>query len=235
MSVSENAMVVNEAKATYYRWGGVGCLSDKELLHLILDPLIRNRPLSNVAEELLQKDWPYLASLSEFELSKLYGLNERQSFHLMAVFELARRVNRKLSDKVQVRTPEDVKSLLWDMQHLEKEHFVCLFLNTKFKVTGRETISIGSLNAAIVHPREVFRAAIRRGAAAVVFAHNHPSGDPCPSPEDISITRRLSEVGEIVGIDVVDHVIIGNPGYSSMRELGYMPEMQGDTGGYMKE
>ncbi|AGA59996.1 DNA repair protein (plasmid) [Thermobacillus composti KWC4] len=236
MSVSElNAIAVNEAKGTYYRWGGVGCLSDKELLLLVLEPLIRNRSLSNLAEELLQKDWPYLASLSEFELSVMFGLNERQSFHLMAVFELARRVNRRLSDNVKIRSPEDVKSLLWDLQHLDREHFVCIFLNTKNKVIGRETISVGTLNAALVHPREVFKAAIRRGAASVVFAHNHPSGDPCPSPEDIAITRRLFEVGELVGIEVMDHVIIGNPGYSSMKELGYMPEKSQEKGGYTQE
>ncbi|PZN11013.1 MAG: JAB domain-containing protein, partial [Bacillota bacterium] len=99
-------------------------------------------------------------------------------------------------------------------------HFYVVLLNTRHYVVGVELISIGTLNGAMVHPREVFRAAIRRGAAALILAHNHPSGDPTPSPEDVQVTRRLVEAGRLMGIDVLDHVIIGDNRYRSLRELG---------------
>jgi DNA repair protein RadC len=92
-----------------------------------------------------------------------------------------------------------------ELRYLQKEHFVCLFLNTKNHVIGQETLSVGSLNASIVHPREVFRAAIKRSSASIICVHNHPSGDPTPSPEDIQLTHRLVEAGSIIGIEVLDH------------------------------
>lgn len=105
---------------------------------------------------------------------------------------------------------------------MQKEHFVCLFLNTKNHVIGQETLSMGSLNASIVHPREVFRAAIKCSSASIICAHNHPSGDPTPSPEDISLTARLLQAGEIIGIDVLDHLIIGDSSFVSLKEKGHM-------------
>lgn len=109
-----------------------------------------------------------------------------------------------------------------DLRYLQKEHFVCLFLNTKNHVLAQETLSIGSLNASIVHPREIFRAAIKRSSASIICAHNHPSGDPTPSPEDIQITERLVQAGELIGIEVLDHVIIGDKHYISLKEQGLM-------------
>ncbi|MNV44920.1 hypothetical protein D3C71_1366980 [compost metagenome] len=97
-----------------------------------------------------------------------------------------------------------------------------MFLNTKNHVIGQETLSMGSLNASIVHPREVFRAAIKCSSASIICAHNHPSGDPTPSPEDISLTSRLLQAGEIVGIDVLDHLIIGDSSFVSLKEKGHM-------------
>lgn len=97
---------------------------------------------------------------------------------------------------------------------------MCLFLNSKNHIIAQETLSMGSLNASIVHPREVFRAAIKCSSASIVCAHNHPSGDPTPSPEDIQITKRLIEAGAIVGIDVLDHIIIGDGTYVSLKEKG---------------
>jgi DNA repair protein RadC len=102
--------------------------------------------------------------------------------------------------------------MLWDIADLDKEYFILIYLNTKNRVIGRETISIGSLNAAIVHP--FFKAVIRRGAASIICAHNHPSGIPDPSSEDIELTKRLVEVGEITGIEVIDNIIVGQTIYS---------------------
>src|SRR5665647_2151693 len=113
----------------------------------------------------------------------------------------------------------DVADLMTEeLRYLQKEHFVCLFLNTKNHVVGKETLSMVSLNASIVHPREVFRAAIKRSSASIICVHNHPSGDPTPSSEDIQLTQRLVEAGEIIGIDVLDHIVIGDHSFVSLKE-----------------
>nr|WP_017726789.1 DNA repair protein RadC [Halalkalibacterium ligniniphilum] len=101
--------------------------------------------------------------------------------------------------------------------------FTCLYLNTKNQVLHRQTIFVGSLNASIVHPREVFKEAFRRSAASLICLHNHPSGDPSPSREDIEVTKRLCEAGKIIGIELLDHVIIGDRKYISLKEKGYLP------------
>jgi DNA repair protein RadC len=126
-------------------------------------------------------------------------------------------------ERFTVRSPQDAADLMMDeLQHLAQEHFVCLFLNTKNQVIGKDTIFIGSLNASIVHPREVFRRAIQRASAAVICLHNHPSGDPSPSAEDRNVTKRLQEAGKLLGIDVLDHIIIGEQSFYSMKENGLM-------------
>jgi DNA repair protein RadC len=109
-----------------------------------------------------------------------------------------------------------------DMRFLSQEHFVCLYLNTKNQVLHKQTIFIGSLNASIVHPREVFREALKRSAASIICLHNHPSGDPAPSREDIEVTKRLVECGKMIGIDVLDHLIIGENKFVSLKEKGYL-------------
>lgn len=224
MSVSVlNKSAVNEAKGVYLHSCNPAALTNKDLLILILEPLMKDRPLSVAADDILQNGLSHLATLSEFELSTFFGLNEKQSFHLMAVFELVRRMGRtNLNDEVDIRCPQDVRDAVYDLRLLDKEHFVCLFLNTKQRVIGRETISVGTLNAALVHPREVFKAAIRQGAANVIFAHNHPSQDPTPSSEDIELTKRLVECGQLLGIEALDHVIIGGERWTSLRELGHV-------------
>lgn len=116
-----------------------------------------------------------------------------------------------------IRGPEDVLAQCRDLTCARKEHFVILILNARHEVTKRETVSIGSLNASIVHPREVFLPAILASAASMILVHNHPSGDPEPSDEDLSITRRLVEVGLLVGIEVLDHVIVASRGVVSLR------------------
>ncbi|WP_245243548.1 RadC family protein, partial [Mesobacillus selenatarsenatis] len=138
--------------------------------------------------------------------------------------EIGRRIaNHTLDERYVIRSPEDgAKYLMNDMRFLTQEHFVCLYLNTKNQVIHRQTIFIGSLNASIVHPREVFKEAVRRSAASVICVHNHPSGDPTPSREDIEVTKRLAESGKIVGIELLDHLIIGENKYVSLKEKGYV-------------
>jgi len=108
------------------------------------------------------------------------------------------------------------------MRDLKQEHFIAMFLNTKNQVIHRQTIFIGSLNASIVHPREVYKEAVKRSAASVICAHNHPSGDPTPSQEDIHVTRRLTECGKMLGIELLDHLVIGDRNFVSLKEKGYL-------------
>jgi DNA repair protein RadC len=117
-----------------------------------------------------------------------------------------------------VQGPADVFEITADLRRLRREHFIGLYLNTRNRLLIRETISIGSLNASIVHPREVFEPALRQGAASLIVVHNHPSGETDPSEDDLAITRRLSEAGEILGVPLLDHVIVGGNGYTSLKE-----------------
>lgn len=141
----------------------------------------------------------------------------------MYVCELTKRTY-KTKDEIVVIGPEVAYKLLRDrFRHgEEREHFVILLLSARHAVIGVETISIGSLNASIVHPREVFRPAITQAAAGVILAHNHPSGNPEPSDDDLALTRRLSEVGELVGIPIIDHLVIAGDGFLSLKQSGYL-------------
>lgn len=122
-----------------------------------------------------------------------------------------------------IKTPEDAAGLVMEeMRHLDREHFRALLLNAKNQVIGQEIISIGTLNSSAVHPRELFKNAIKRSAAAIILIHNHPSGDPSPSREDLEVTRRLIEVGHIIGIEILDHLIIGDNRFSSLKAKGFM-------------
>lgn len=124
-----------------------------------------------------------------------------------------------------INGPDAVCELLnseLDMENLDREYFVAIYLDRKGNVNAYETISIGSLDSTIVHPREVFKTAILTSSASIILAHNHPSGDPTPSKEDLNVTRRLVEVGELIGISVIDHVIIGHKSNMSLKEKGYI-------------
>ena len=136
----------------------------------------------------------------------------------------------RVSEKeVRYTDPRMIFDACRDMASLDREHFVVLHLDGKNRIVARETVSIGSLNQAIVHPREVFKAAVHNGSAAIICVHNHPSGDPEPSDEDKAITRRLCEAGDIVGINVLDHVIVGQDAYFSFIGAGYMGNHQACT------
>ena len=166
-----------------------------------------------------------LAGLTENsteELCSVKGIGPAKVAGIKAAVELGRRLATSVPGPKQViRSPLDVCSLLKErMRHYDREHFKAIFLNTKHYVIAVETVSVGSLNSSLVHPRELFKSSIKRSAAALILAHNHPSGDPTPSQEDIEITRRLVEVGNIIGIQVLDHIIIGDDGYVSLKETG---------------
>lgn len=120
----------------------------------------------------------------------------------------------------KIRSPRDAVSIFREyIGHADREHFVMIMLDTKCTVIGCHTVSIGDLSSSIVHPREVYKTAIALGAASIIVAHNHPSGDTSPSPEDVAVTKRLAEVGDLIGIELLDHLIIGD-GHVSMKEKG---------------
>jgi len=205
---------------------GAQALSNAELLAILLRTGTVQESAVHLAQRLLNQSGGLrsLVDMSLQQITEIKGIGEAKALQIQAGIELGRRLARSgMKETVTVRSPGDVSSLLMeDMRYLQKEHFVCLFLNTKNHIIGQETLSMGSLNASIVHPREVFRAAIKRSSASIICVHNHPSGDPTPSPEDIQMTRRLVEAGEIVGIDVLDHIVIGDRTYVSLKEQGLM-------------
>ena len=151
-----------------------------------------------------------------------YGFTETLSKQLEAVTYLYKHISQLEGDVTIIRSPEDVYRLFKHMDALTQEHLAVAYLTSKNTVIKTETIFIGSLNASIVHPREVFRPAVKLPCASIVVAHNHPSGDPTPSQEDINVTKRLTEAGSALGINVLDHIIIGRNKHTSLKEKGYM-------------
>jgi DNA repair protein RadC len=161
--------------------------------------------------------------LTADELVRVPGVGPAGAARLLACVEMSRRAGSwATSARPTVSTPEDVVALCGlQMRGLDREHFWMLALNTKNRLLRIVEVSVGSLNASIVHPRELFKEAVRLSAASVVVVHNHPSGDPTPSGADLQLTRRLVRAGEVLGIDLVDHVVIGDGGsYASVRDMG---------------
>lgn len=122
----------------------------------------------------------------------------------------------------KIQTPQDVYDVFNYLENETKEHFIAIFLSTKHKILGYEIVSIGSLNGAIAHPREIFKTAILANCCDMILVHNHPSTDPTPSPQDILLTERLKKAGDIIGIGLVDHIIIGRGNYRSLKEQGIL-------------
>lgn len=181
--------------------------------------LIGNQP--EIIGRLAAIDLRELSIMSKAELMEV-GMKESVAIKLMAVFGISKKLaETKSNELVTVRTPKNVADVLMEeMRYLKQEHFVCLFLNTKNQIEGKKTVSIGTLNSSLVHPREVFKEAVKRSTSAIIVVHNHPSGDPTPSREDIEVTKRLIKSGDIMGIDLLDHIVIGDGKYVSLKERG---------------
>lgn len=167
-----------------------------------------------------------LDAASIAELCQLKGIGPAKATTIKAALELGKRLSGEPAQRnFKVTSPQDLVNYFQPrLQHLRKEVFKAVLLNTKHQVLKDVTVSEGSLSASLVHPREAFLPAIKESAAAVIFLHNHPSGDPTPSAEDKELTLRLAEVGQLVGINVLDHIIIGTgtPGYLSFRDAGLL-------------
>ncbi|MBK5276279.1 MAG: DNA repair protein RadC [Desulfuromonadales bacterium] len=155
------------------------------------------------------------------------GGRKQDQLRMPAIQELKLvKIGRVSEKEVRYTNPSMIFDACRDMANLDREHFVVLHLDGKNSIIARETVSIGSLSQAVVHPREVFKAAVHNGSKAIICVHNHPTGDPAPSTDDIAITRRLCEAGGIIGIEVLDHIVIGDGEYMSFVERGYMGNNQ---------
>ncbi|SMO37504.1 RadC family protein [Melghirimyces algeriensis] len=206
---------------------GPTALSNAELIAILLRTGTSSESVIQLAHQVLAqaKGLKGLADFTLNELIQMRGIGPAKAIQLLAGIEIGRRVSRALpAERALIRSPEDVADYVMDeMRYLTQEHFLCLFLNTKNRVIDKQCIFVGSLNSSVVHPREVFREAIRRSSAGVICIHNHPSGDPAPSAEDIQVTERLYKVGRIIGIELLDHIIIGDTRFYSMKEKGIIP------------
>ncbi|MEZ0119630.1 UNVERIFIED_ORG: DNA repair protein RadC [Heyndrickxia coagulans] len=205
---------------------GADSLSNQELLAILLRTGTKEESVLELANRLIRhfEGLRFLKDASLEEMTAIKGIGTAKAVQILAAIELGRRIaNLQHDTRYVIRTPQDgANYVMNDMRFLSQEHFVCLYLNIKNQVIHRQTIFIGSLNASIVHPREVFKEALRRSAASIICFHNHPSGDPSPSKEDIEVTKRLAECGKIMGIEILDHLIIGEKKFVSLRQKGYL-------------
>jgi DNA repair protein RadC len=205
---------------------GPQSLSNQELIAILLRTGTKQESVLSLANRVLN----YFEKLHELkhatleEIISIKGIGQAKAVQLLAAIELGRRLSQKQMDsRFTIRSPKDAASFLMpEIGSLQQEHFVALYLNVKNQVIHKQTIFIGSLNSSIVHPREIFKEAVKRSAASIICAHNHPSGNATPSPEDIEVTKRLQEAGFIIGIELIDHVIIGDHQYVSLKEQGYI-------------
>ena len=199
---------------------GPEALRDDELLAILLRTGYEGRNVLEVSREIFRRF--SVDELVDMDLKKratIKGIGRAKAAGLVAGFELAKRgLNQGMGIEPTITSPADVLGLLTDIKDRRKEYFVALFLNARNQVICRENVSVGSLNASLVHPREVFVPAVGSSAASVILAHNHPSGDVTPSREDIELTRRMVQAGEIMGIEVLDHLIVGSERFLSMKE-----------------
>ena len=204
---------------------GPSALSDGELLGLLFGIGSREKTAVELAGEVISEaDGLHgLYDVSVHELTQINGIGEAKACKILAAVELGRRLGRvRNPGRPMISSPADVERLLRGrIANLDRENFVVVLLNTKNEVIETSTVSIGTLGASLVHPREVFKPAVRASAASVILAHNHPSGKVEPSQEDREVTRRLGEAADILGIEVLDHVIVGD-GYFSMKEHGML-------------
>ena len=204
---------------------GAGELSLQELLAIVIGEGTRGSSALVVALRLLGEfgDLVSTGRAGVDEMRRVPGIGFARACQLVAAFELGKRFARESRKSgSSIRAPKDVARLFMDeIKDYDREHFKAAFLNTKNQIIKVVTVSIGSLNASIVHPREILKPAIAASAASIVLIHNHPTGDPTPSREDVEFTRRFARCGELIGIELLDHVVIGADRFQSLKESGY--------------
>ncbi len=210
-------------KGVYF---GVESLSNTELLALIINTGTQEKSAINLAQEVIGCSGGVfgLRELTVEELTAVKGIGKSKAIRIMASLELGKRMAAKPTDKpININHADQVAAMFMEeLRYCKKENFKALLLNAKGDILSVDTVSVGELTSTLVHPREVFCNAVKKSAAAVILVHNHPSGDPTPSKEDIETTLRLKQCGEMLGINVLDHLIIGDGRYISIKGMGQM-------------
>lgn len=206
---------------------GASSLSNAELVAILLGSGTSEKNAIHMAEEViaLSNDGiRHLADCTPEEMYQVKGLGQAKCCSLLAAVELGKRIATAVpKKKISVRNSDAVAGMYMErLRYEKKEHFMCLLINVKGELIEDSRVSVGDLCSSPTHPREVFAKAIRRSAGSVIFVHNHPSGDPEPSKSDIDTTERLAEVGRILGIPVLDHIIIGDGKYVSLKSRGLL-------------
>lgn len=203
---------------------GEKALADHELIAILLRTGTRKQDVLTVSLNLLQtfEDLFYLKNVTLEEFMTIPGIGQTKAVELKAAIELGMRISRASQIKTgQITSSKNVGELLMEeMRGMQQEIVVALYLNTKNEIIKKEEVFKGSLNSSVAHPREIFKGAVRYSAARLIVGHNHPSGNPEPSDADIQFTKRLAECGELMGIELLDHVIAGENSYISLKEWG---------------
>lgn len=207
---------------------GAESLSDSELLAILLGTGTRTKNAIFLADEILKIKFKNnnLLYTSVEKLMEVEGIGLSKACRILSGLELGKRLSKYHKfESMTIDNPDTIASYLFDyFRDSYKEEFLVLLLDTKNRIIKTKRVSIGSLNQTLVHPREVFRFAIMENSNSIIISHNHPSGDPSPSKEDIAITKRLVEAGNFIGIKVLDHIIIGNDKYISLREKRFIED-----------
>lgn len=214
-------MTLEERPREKMTLNGASSLSDAELLAILIRSGTKDLNAIQLGQAILQKadNIRYLQDITIEELKSINGIGEAKALQIKAALELANRIASYKPQKYKVKNPWDIyKYYMESLRYQYKEIFKVVLLNTKNEIITDMDISIGTLNSSLVHPREVFREAIRRSSNKIILLHNHPSGNCDPSKEDKSVTIRLKECGELIGIEVIDHIIIGDGTYFSFKE-----------------
>ena len=204
---------------------GAEILSNSELLAIILRTGTKSENVITLSNRLLSEleGLDGILNADAHEIMSIKGIKQGKASQILALAELFKRFRtlKAVSGEVKVKSPKDVVDVIMgEMMNLEQEVLKVLFLSTKNIIIGSKDVFKGSLNSSIVHPREIFKQAIKRNSASIIICHNHPSGDPTPSKEDINVTLRIKECGKIIGIELLDHIIIGKNRFVSFKETG---------------
>lgn len=205
---------------------GAGSLSEDELLAIIISTGTKEHSAISLGKNIIEKARSVrgLADLTLEDLTDIKGIGPAKATKIYAALELSKRISKsKGIAQYKIDSPESIANIyMEELRYLKKEIVKLLLIDTKGAIVGDVLLSKGSLNSSIVHPREVFKEAIMRSANKVIVIHNHPSGDPSPSEQDIQITNRLRDAGEIMGVELLDHIIIGDGEFNSLRRMGYL-------------
>lgn len=206
---------------------GAKALSDSELLAIIIKSGTKEEKATDIAMRILGDDVSGILGIHRKtlkELRNIKGIGRVKAIQIKAVAELSTRMSKaKNKALMNIHSPASVASVyMEDMRHLDREHMKIIALDTKNNILDDHTLSVGTVNASLVHPREVFLYALKQDAVSIILIHNHPSGNAEPSREDILVTKRILEAGAIIGIYLLDHIIIGDGSYTSLKELGHI-------------